>query len=318
MNLAAIYQPLLIIAAALAGIWLGSVAGFRETAAHIITPALAALLYMVLLSADGSKLRAAFQNVRFTLTAVAVNFLWTPVFSYALGLLFFHESIDMQIGLMMLLVTPCTDWYLVFTAQARGNTVLGASILPLNLTLQILLLPVDLALFYGDIVHMTDAEVVRSALIVLLLPLTLAVCSRILGRSFPRAAHGITHLRRWEDGLQLAFLMTAVLAMFASESTLLFAQPKLFADMLLVMLIFFIVNYVFVRRLGTRLGFRGADLTALSFTTLARNSPLALAIAAAAFPDRPLTILALIIGPLIELPVLALIAQRIRKTQSGE
>lgn len=165
---------------------------------------------------------------------------------------------------------------------------------------------------------MTDAEVVRSALIVLLLPLTLAVCSRILGRSFPRAAHGITHLRRWGDGLQLAFLMTAVLAMFASESTLLFAHPKLFADMLLVMLIFFIVNYVFVRRLGTRLGFRGADLTALSFTTLARNSPLALAIAAAAFPDRPLTILALIIGPLIELPVLALIAQRIRKTQSGE
>ena len=88
--------------------------------------------------------------------------------------------------------------------------------------------------------------------------------------------------------------------------------------MLFVMLIFFIVNYVFVRHLGTRLGFRGADLTALIFTTLARNSPLALAIAAAAFPDRPLTILALIIGPLIELPVLALIAQRIQKTQSDE
>ena len=83
MNLAAIYQPLLIIAAALAGIILGSVEGLREASAHIITPALAALLYMVFLSADGSKLRAAFQNVRFTLTAVAVNFLWTPVFSYA-------------------------------------------------------------------------------------------------------------------------------------------------------------------------------------------------------------------------------------------
>ena len=158
MNLAAIYQPLLIIAAALAGIILGSVEGLREASAHIITPALAALLYMVFLSADGSKLRAAFQNVRFTLTAVAVNFLWTPAFSYALGLLFFHESIDMQIGLMMLLVTPCTDWYLVFTAQARGNTVLGASILPLNLTLQILLLPVDLALFYGDKVPIDVAD----------------------------------------------------------------------------------------------------------------------------------------------------------------
>ena len=318
MNLAAIYQPLLIIAAALAGIILGSVEGLREASAHIITPALAALLYMVFLSADGSKRRAAFQNVRFTLTAVAVNFLWTPVVSYALGLLFFHENIDMQLGLMMLLVTPCTDWYLVFTAQARGNTVLGASILPLNLALQILLLPVDLALFYGDAIRITDAEVVRSALVVLLLPLGLAACSNALGRISPLMARSIARLRTWGDTLQLGFLMTAVLAMFASESAVLFAHSKLFANMLLVMLIFFIVNYVFIRRLGTRLGFRGADLTALSFTTLARNSPLALAIAAAAFPDRPLTILALIIGPLIELPVLALIAQRIRKTQPGE
>ena len=107
--------------------------------------------------------------------------------------------------------------------------------------------------------------------------------------------------------------MTAVLAMFAADSSALFAHPILFADMLLVMLIFFAVNYALVRRLGVWLRFREADLTALHFTTLARNSPLALAIAAAAFPDRPLTILALIIGPLIELPILALIAQRIHR-----
>ena len=312
MNLAAIYQPLLIIAAALAGIGLGYVTDFREAAAHVITPALMALLYVVFLSADGGQLRAAFRNVRFTVSALAVNFLWTPIFCYGLGLLFFHESMDMQIGLMMLLVTPCTDWYLVFTAQARGNTLLGASLLPLNLTLQILLLPVCLALFFGDTVRMTDTEVIHSTLFVLLLPLGLAACSRLLRCFIPRIAYCVTFLCRWSDNAQLFFLMTAVLAMFAAESAVLFAHPILFADMLLVMLIFFAANYALVRRLGVWLQFREADLTALHFTTLARNSPLALAIAAAAFPDRPLTILALIIGPLIELPVLALIAQRIR------
>ena len=313
MNLAVIYQPLLIIAAALAGIGLGYVTDFREAAAQVITPALMALLYVVFLSADGGQLRAAFRNVRFTVSALAVNFLWTPIFCYGLGLLFFHESMDMQIGLMMLLVTPCTDWYLVFTAQARGNTLLGASLLPLNLTMQILLLPVCLALFYGDTIRMTDAEIVRSTLFVLLLPLGLAACSRLLRRFIPRIACCVSFLCRWSDNAQLFFLMTAVLAMFAAESAVLFAHPILFADMLLVMLIFFAVNYVLVRRLGVWLRFREADLTALHFTTLARNSPLALAIAAAAFPDRPLAILALIIGPLIELPVLALIAQRIRR-----
>ena len=313
MNLAAIYQPLLIIAAALAGIGLGYVTDFRELAAQVITPALMALLYVVFLSADGGQLRAAFRNVRFTVSALAVNFLWTPIFCYGLGLLFFHESMDMQIGLMMLLVTPCTDWYLVFTAQARGNTLLGASLLPLNLTLQILLLPICLALFYGDTIRMTDVEIVRSTLFVLLLPLGLAACSRLLRRFIPRIACCVTFLCRWSDNAQLFFLMTAVLAMFAAEGAVLFAHPILFADMLLVMLIFFAVNYALVRRFGVWLRFREADLTALHFTTLARNSPLALAIAAAAFPDRPLTILALIIGPLIELPILALIAQRIQR-----
>ena len=44
----------------------------------------------------------------------------------------------------MLMVTPCTDWYLVFTGVAKGNVPLSTSILPINLILQILLLPIFL------------------------------------------------------------------------------------------------------------------------------------------------------------------------------
>ena len=51
------------------------------------------------------------------------------------------------------------------------------------------------------------------------------------------------------------------------------------------------------------------DTVSLSLTTLARNSPVALAIAVTAFPDEPLIALALVIGPLIELPVLACVSQ---------
>jgi ACR3 family arsenite transporter len=51
------------------------------------------------------------------------------------------------------------------------------------------------------------------------------------------------------------------------------------------------------------------DNVSLNLTTLARNSPIALAIAVATFLDKPLISLALIIGPLIELPVLFIIAK---------
>lgn len=51
------------------------------------------------------------------------------------------------------------------------------------------------------------------------------------------------------------------------------------------------------------------DTVSLSLTTLARNSPVALAIAVTAFSNKPLITLALVIGPLIELPVLTSISQ---------
>ncbi len=47
----------------------------------------------------------------------------------------------------MLMVTPCTDWYLIFTEIAKGNVALSTAILPVNLILQVLLLPIYLFLF---------------------------------------------------------------------------------------------------------------------------------------------------------------------------
>lgn len=61
------------------------------------------------------------------------------------------------------------------------------------------------------------------------------------------------------------------------------------------------------------LDLRRPERVTLTMTTLARNSPVALAIAIAAFPDRPLIAVALVVGPLIELPVLALTANRFQR-----
>ena len=74
-------------------------------------------------------------------------------------------------------------------------------------------------------------------------------------------------------------------------------------------LLFFVINFCVGRLVGRVMKLNYEDSVALNLTTLARNSPIALAIAVATFPDRPLISLALIIGPLIELPVLFLIAK---------
>jgi ACR3 family arsenite efflux pump ArsB len=68
--------------------------------------------------------------------------------------------------------------------------------------------------------------------------------------------------------------------------------------------LFFVAQIV-----GKLMKFPKKDTVALNMTTLARNSPpLSLAIAVATFPEQPLISLALVIGPLIELPVLSVIS----------
>jgi ACR3 family arsenite efflux pump ArsB len=76
--------------------------------------------------------------------------------------------------------------------------------------------------------------------------------------------------------------------------------------MLVPLVIFFTLNFIISRAAGKALRFSFDDTTSLTFTVMARNSPLALAIAVAAFPDSPLIALALVVGPLIELPILSL------------
>lgn len=53
-------------------------------------------------------------------------------------------------------------------------------------------------------------------------------------------------------------------------------------------------------------------------TTMARNSPIALAIATTAFPDQPLIAVALVVGPLLEFPVLSAASHLLaRRTQAS-
>jgi ACR3 family arsenite efflux pump ArsB len=254
----------------------------------------------------------SFANVRFTSTAILINFVWTPIFSILLGLLF--AEVDVRIGLLMLLVTPCTDWYLVFTAAAKGNVPLSSSILPLNLILQIVLMPVYLVLFFNTQIAIDIPGLLYSMVIVLVIPLAAAVALKALaGASDPFKRFGDTVTGNG-DNLQLFFLCLAIAAMFASQSAELLNHLELFVALIVPLLIFFIVNYLVASGLSRLQKFDRADTTSLIFTSMARNSPLSLAIAVAAFPDSTLLLLVLVIAPLIELPILSVTAgQRLKK-----
>lgn len=303
------WPPLLIIGSALVGLALGYVPVLAAQAGALITPLLMIMLGAVFLSIPLKDIGAAFKRTRFTLTSLVINFIWTPALAYVLARLLLNGSPEVALGLILLLVTPCTDWYLVFTGLSRGNVAAGAAILPLNLVLQLLLLPLYLGILGGAVVTLAWGPLLTSIVVVLGVPFGGAWLLRRLIIS--RRGFDYFNQRLWPrlDGFSRLFLNLAIVAMFASQGRLIIANPLVFFQLLGPLLLFFLVVFGLAQVAARWLSFDYGLRAALTMTTLARNSPLALALVVSAFPDKPLTALVLVIGPLIELPVLFLAAQ---------
>jgi ACR3 family arsenite efflux pump ArsB len=311
-------QPVFIILSAFLGVMLGKSSAYAEQkSGGFIEIFLMIMLFFTFLSIDVKKITRSFANFRFSVTALAINFLWTPVFAFALAKIFMPGQTGLQIGFIMLMVTPCTDWYLIFTGLANGNVALGSSILPLNLILQIVLLPVYLFVFMGRAVSFDAAMIARSIVFVLFIPLAAASLVKIAACKMKSGKYFDKVLEKSDDA-QFILLCCAIAAMFASQGSLLLANLIVFITLLAPLLIFFVVNFLLALSAGKKLKLPFADIVPLIFTASARNSPISLAIAIITFPAQPVISLVLVMGPLIELPVLAINSTILKKLGAGK
>ncbi|MGG7177896.1 arsenic resistance protein [Clostridium paraputrificum] len=303
------FQSLIIVLMAGIGILLGQFELISEYADLVMIPALTIMLFLVFIQIPLKGIAKAFKNIKFTLASLCTNFIWTPILIFILGKIFLSNSPELLIGFVMLMVTPCTDWYLIFTALAKGNVTLATSILPLNFLLQLMLLPVYIIIISGSNIQIDIVSLANGLLISLLIPLIGAIIFRKVFINRKGTAEFEEKICGKACDFQGYFLNISIVSMFASQGNVILENPKVLLQLLLPILLFFAINFVVGQILGRKLRLCYEDNVALNLTTLARNSPIALAIAVSSFPDKPIIALALIIGPLIELPVLFFVSK---------
>ncbi|WP_306366396.1 arsenic resistance protein [Nocardiopsis sp. CC223A] len=306
------FQSLFVAAAALLGLALGLLPPVGDVAGHLVLPALMLMLAAVFVQVDAARV-AEVRSARAVVAAsLVLNFAVTPLLAWGLGTGLLGDAPDLRIGLLLLLVTPCTDWYLVFTRLGRGHMGVAAALLPVNLVLQLLLLPVYVLLLGGDAAMVGTGTLVESVVLVLVVPLVAAVLARWTATRWKGAD--------WRDGVLverasavvLPLLYAAVAAMFAGQARTVLAHAGELAALVPPLLVFFATAPLLALGVSRMLRLPADQRVALTMTSVARNSPIALAIAVAAFPDRPLIAVALVAGPLVELPVLALLTRLVR------
>ena len=297
-------EPIIIFSAIITGLIFSSVNVIGENASNLITIFLCLMLYGLFLEIPLKELKNSFKNTKFSMTNIIINFIFTPLLGYFLGSIFFKGNLDLFIGFFMLILTPCTDWYLIFTKLAKGDLKLSLSILPMNLILQIVLLPIYLMLFFSKANTMDYVQLTYSIFIVVVIPLIASqITNFLLNDKLNKKVTGLF------SSAEIWFLALAVFCIFASQGPLLFSNLDSIMTIFIPLIIFFTVNVIVDLLISEKINFTYSEYASLTMTTLARNSPLALAIAINSFPGHELIAIALVIGPLIELPTLYIVSK---------
>ncbi|WP_082049813.1 arsenic resistance protein [Arthrobacter sp. SPG23] len=172
----------------LAAIVAGGAAGFLApgTAAAMelaINPVLGLLLYATFLGIPFASLGRAVRDVRFMATVLVLNFAVVPLVVFGLSR-FVAGDQALLVGVLLVLLTPCIDYVMVFSGLAGGasDRLLAAS--PVLMLGQMILLPLYLLVFVGpELVSVIDPAPFVQALVGLIMaPLALATLTQWFAR----------------------------------------------------------------------------------------------------------------------------------------
>ncbi len=285
-----------VLVAAVGGLF-APVAG--QALGVLVTPAIAVLMYAMFLQIPFLDLRQGLGNKRFLLALLIANFIVMPVLVWLLTLgLSEHPAI--LVGALLVLLTPCIDYVVVFTHLGKGDSRLTLAATPVLLLLQLLLLPLYLALMLGSAssVAISISPFVEAFVVLIVLPLVLAVLTAAGVKRFPVVAHW-NNAWAWMPvpamaGVLVVVIGSQITAVVSGLDQLLPVIPVYLAFMVLAPLTGALVAK----------GFRlpAATARSVAFSTSTRNSLVVLPLALA-LPEelRQLAAAAVITQTLIEL-----------------
>ena len=273
-----IYLAAILCGLAAGALWPALAPGFEA----LLWPTLAVLLYATFVQVPLLQVGAAFRDRRFTLAVLLGNFVLIPLLVW-LCLPLLPADPALRLGVLLVLLVPCTDWFISFCQLGRGHTAKAIAITPLNLLAQLLLLPVYLWLMLpANALDTTElmARLLPAALGLIVLPLVLAgVTERWIDAARPRAVWR-ARLAWWPVPL-LAVVVLMIAG--AQVNTVLSAGPALLA-VLPVFVAFLLVTSLLARLVARVMRLPLEEGRTLAFTMGTRNSfvvlPLALALPA--------------------------------------
>lgn len=285
-----------VIAAAIGGLMAPSAAQGLEA---LVTPAIAVLMYAMFLQIPFLNLREGLSNKAFMAALLIANFVFIPLLVWGMTrVLSEHPAI--LVGALLVLLTPCIDYVVVFTHIGKGDSRLILSATPILLLLQLALLPLYLSIMLGGQagLHVSVGPFIEAFLTLIVAPLLLAVVTEGLSKR-------ITFVRAWSAAwawLPVPAMAAVLIVVVGSQITPVMRDIDRIAPVIPVYLGFLLLAPLMGALASWLFKLPSASARAVTFSASTRNSLVVLPLALA-FPEevRSLAAAAVITQTLVEL-----------------
>lgn len=291
---------LVYLVAVVAGIALGSLApAVGEWAEAAILPVLAVLLLATFLQVPLAHLPAAFRDVRFLGALLIANFVLIPLVVAGLLLLAPNDP-AIRLGIVLVLVVPCTDWFLTFTDVAKGDTARAVAATPVLLLVQLALLPVYVFVLQGgdQRVEIELGPIVVTFVVLIVIPLGIAAVLELLGSRRPGPVATAVEASAWLPVPLLAIVLFLIAT--SQVGAILGALPLL--PWLTTIFVGYLVAAVIIALVTSRLFRLEPQVTrTVVFSTSTRNSFVVLPIALALPEAAAIAVVVIVVQTFVEL-----------------
>jgi ACR3 family arsenite efflux pump ArsB len=292
-------QVWLYLAAIIAGLLLGLL--HPEAAAALETllwPMLGVLIFVTFTQVPLVHLPQALRDRRFMAAMLSGNFIVVPLIVWGL-VWFLPDDPAVRLGVLLVLLVPCTDWYITFTHLAGGDTARAMAMTPVNLLVQVALLPIYLWMFMGqsflDIFQ--AGPIVTVFVTLILLPLAVAWLLERWVEARPGRVR-VTERLAWFPVPLLGLIVFLIAA--SQVQTVMGALPVL-AQVAGVFVAFLVLALLAGLMISCAFRLPARSARALAFSLGTRNSFVVLPLALALSAEWRLAIVVIVFQSLVEL-----------------
>ncbi|MBX3242275.1 MAG: arsenic resistance protein [Chitinophagaceae bacterium] len=294
-NQVSIYIVTLIVA-----VFVGLTYKNSHVAEKTIEPIIGILLYSMFCQIPFLELKQALKNSNFFKAILFGNFVLIPLFVWGLISIFPMTPI-ITLGILLVLLTPCIDYVIVFSHLGKSNSKAVLASTPLLFIFQMLLLPLYLWVLLGketiDIIEVTPF--VKAFIYLIVIPFLLSIVTQMVSKSNNRSGKAILNFSSW---LPVPFMALTFFVVIASQIGVLYHNPTPILKVVPAYIIFAIIAPLIGKLSAKLFKVDVYDSRAISFSTATRNSlvvlPLALALPA---PDNQLVAIIIVTQTIVEI-----------------